>query len=132
MSLLLDTHILLWWYLDRPELPERYAKLLETAEQNNEDIHVSIMTLWEIAKLVHLGKIEISFSLDQWFQELAQEDGLQILPLSPTIILESNRLGENFHRDPSDQLIAATARCHGLRLMTVDQKIIQSKVVAIA
>jgi PIN domain nuclease of toxin-antitoxin system len=41
-------------------------------------------------------------------------------------------LGANFPKDPVDQLIAATARCHELRLMTADERIISSGVVSIA
>ena len=132
MKLLLDTHILLWWYLDQPTLPDRYVKLLTEAEEHNNALALSVMSLWEIAKFVEVGKLNITFSLDQWFQELEEDPGLKILPLNGRIILESTRLGPAFHKDPADQLIAATARCHELRLMTVDEKIIKSATVAIA
>jgi PIN domain nuclease of toxin-antitoxin system len=33
------------------------------------------------------------------------------------------RLGDDFHRDPADQIIVATARCHGLTLITGDDRI---------
>ncbi len=132
MKFLLDTHILLWWYLDHPKLSRHYADLLTKAEQSREELGISVMSLWEISKLVSANRILISFSLDQWFQEL-EEDGLfKVLPLNGRIILDSTRLGNGFHKDPADQLIAATARCHELRLMTVDERIVSSKVVAIA
>lgn len=132
MKLLLDTHILLWWYLDDPKLPDGYVKLLEVSESRNETLALSIISLWEIAKLVSLNKLRINFSLDQWFQEIEEDPGLKVLPLNSRIILESTHLGTAFHKDPADQLIAATARCHELRLMTVDERIIESSAVAIA
>jgi PIN domain nuclease of toxin-antitoxin system len=48
------------------------------------------------------------------------------------VAVESTRLGARFHSDPIDQVIVATARCHGLTLLTVDERIIESGVVAVA
>ncbi len=49
--------------------------------------------------------------------------GLTSLPLTASIAVESVRLGDDFHRDPADQIIVATARCHGLTLITADERI---------
>ena len=46
-----------------------------------------------------------------------------INPLSCPIAAESVRLGDDFHRDPADQIIVATARCHDLTLITADERI---------
>ncbi len=131
MKILLDTHILLWWYLDSPEISTKYLRILEQKEAQEQPIGLSIISLWEISKLVSLGKFKINFSLDQWFFDLEEDSLLQIYPLSAGVILESNRLGNEFPKDPADQLIAATARYHELHLMTVDKRIIQSKMVAV-
>jgi len=82
--------------------------------------------------LTSLGKFKASFSLDHWFQELEDDPVIEILPLTGQIILESTRLGESFHKDPADQLIVATARYHGLRLMTADERIHRSGTVLLA
>ncbi|MBI2336959.1 MAG: type II toxin-antitoxin system VapC family toxin [Deltaproteobacteria bacterium] len=131
MKILLDTHILLWWYLDSPKISTEYLRILEQKEAQEQPIGLSIISLWEISKLVSLGKFKINFSLDQWFFDLEEDPLLQIYPLSAGVILESNRLGNEFPKDPADQLIAATARYHELHLMTVDKLIIQSKMVAV-
>lgn len=132
MKYLLDTHILIWWYEDNPKLPKKYVQLLSEAEKTNEFLGLSIFSFWEIAKLVQGGAFQTSLSLDRWFQELEEDPLLKKLPLTGTIILDSIHLGASFPKDPSDQLIAATARCHELRLMTVDERIVKSGVVAIA
>lgn len=129
--LLLDTHILLWWHAASPELLPRMEKTIATAERG-EGLAISVMTVWEIAKLVQKGGMTIEVSLDQWFTELEDDPRFHVLPLSARIILESTRLGPQFHKDPADQLIVATARCHGLRLLTADERIRQSGVVALA
>lgn len=56
---------------------------------------------------------------------------MRLLELTPRIALESTRLGSSFHTDPADQVIAATARVHGLKLVTADTRIRESRVVAV-
>lgn len=132
MNLLLDTHILLWWFSDSSELPKRYGALLDEEEKKGSPVGLSIMSLWEIAKLVEAGRISFAYSVDRWLEELSQDSFIQVLPLNHHIILDSSRLGKNFHRDPVDQLITATARYSRLRLMTVDERIVKSDAVRIA
>lgn len=131
MNLLLDTHILIWWFIDSPDLPNKYLKLLTESEQGKHSLSVSIISFWEIAKLVSLQKLQLTYSLDDWFIELERDPLITIVPLDGRIILESTRLGPDFHKDPSDQLIVATARTLGLKLMTVDKRIVASKKVIV-
>ena len=132
MNYLIDTHILLWWCLDRPQLLGPHDKILFNIESHEEVVGLSIISFWEIAKLVVAKRYDLARPIDEWFDELEQHPNLKILPLTAEIILDSTRLGSLFPKDPADQLIAATARSHGLRLMTADERIIQSRVVAIA
>jgi PIN domain nuclease of toxin-antitoxin system len=69
------------------------------------------------------GRIAITKSLDQLLGEIESHPLLTILPLTTKIAAESVRLGDDFHRDPADQIIVATARCHGLTLITSDARI---------
>lgn len=128
---LLDTHVLLWWYFDSSQLPNNYIKLIESAEEQNCETYISIISFWEIAKLVSLKKIGIRTSIDRWFQEIESNTTFQVLPLDTKTILESTRLGDEFHKDPADQLIVATARIHNLTLLSQDSKIIKSKTVGV-
>ncbi|MBI4208081.1 MAG: type II toxin-antitoxin system VapC family toxin [Deltaproteobacteria bacterium] len=128
---LLDTHVLLWWYLDAPDLTPEMAQKIQS-EELKEGLAVSIISLWEIAKLAEIGRIRPEFSLDEWFGELEEDPGIWMIPLSARIVIESSRLGPHFHKDPADQLIVATARCHGLRVLTVDERIHRSGIVALA
>ena len=132
MIFLLDTHILLWWCHASEKVPQEFLGKIEGEEAAGRRLGISIISLWEIAKLVEKGRVDTAVSLDQWFPQLESHPTIEVLPLTGRIILESQRLGDKFPRDPSDQLIAATARVHGLRLMTVDENIAKSGVVAIA
>ena len=131
MNLLLDTHVLLWWLGEGRGLSEAQADALNRAEARGEVLGLSAITLWEIAKLIERGRIRLHVAVDDLLLNLETHRRLQILPLSARVALESTRLGSRFHADPADQLIVATARVHGLRLLTADQRIRDSGVVSI-
>jgi PIN domain nuclease of toxin-antitoxin system len=128
---LLDTHVMVWWLTDDRKLSKGHAKLLERSERSGAPIGLSAISLWEIAKLVERGRIELTQSVDDSLEQLETSAFVTVLPLTGRVAVESTRLGGRFHSDPIDQLIVATARCHGLTLLTVDERIIESGVVAV-
>ena len=131
MRYLLDTHVAIWWLMDDRKLPKIHAKTLERCERSGTPVGLSVISLWEIARLVERGRLELAQSVDESIEQLETSSFMTVLPLSGRVAIESTRLGGRFHSDPIDQLIAATARCHGLTLLTVDERIIESGVVAI-
>src|SRR5437867_2778193 len=131
MQLLLDTHALLWWMADEERLTRHQREALERAEQSEERFGVSAITFWEMAKLLERGRLHLPRAVDPLFHDLETHPQIELYPLTPRIALESTRLGPKFHTDPADQIIAATARVHGLRLVTADQRIRKSGVVAV-
>jgi len=128
---LLDTHVVIWWLMDDRKLPKTHAKALERCERSGTPVALSAISLWEIAKLVERGHLELTQSLDDSVEQLETSSFVSVLPLTGRVAIESTRLGRRFHSDPIDQIIAATARCHGLTLLTVDERIIESGVVAV-
>jgi len=90
---------------------------------------ISTITLLEIAMLSGAGLLRIQLSLDQVFEQLDTNPSIHIAPLSIEVAKESSFLG-SILRDPADRIIVATARVHGLRLLTSDQRIIESKTVS--
>ena len=128
--LLLDTHVLVWWLLDDRSLPRRHERALEEAEEEGWNLHVSAITLWEIALLADRGRVRLPVAVDPFLARLESRLGLEILPLTARIAVEGQRLGPTFPRDQADRIIAATARCHGLTLLTADEAIVKSRAVA--
>ena len=124
-SVLLDTHILLWWRLEPERLSQRQVTTLEHLERSRQPVAISAITLWELANLEHLGRIGVAGPVEQWLEEIERNPLVEVLPLTARIVFESVGLGEDFHRDPADRIIVATARCHGLQLMTADRRIRQ-------
>ncbi|MCU1272778.1 MAG: PilT protein domain protein [Bryobacterales bacterium] len=124
-GLLLDTHILLWWRADPEQLTKSHEQWLADIEARGEPAGISAITLWELAEMVARGRVEIEQPIDLWLQELENHPLISVYPLSARIVAESVRLGDGFHKDPADQIIVATALCHGLRLITADQRILR-------
>ena len=88
---------------------------------------VSVISCWEVAKLVEVGRLELSVPVTQWIERALALPGIQLLPLTPEIAIASSQLPGEFHRDPADQLIVATARIHDIPILTVDRRILAYK-----
>ena len=131
ISFLLDTHILVWWRLDSKQLSRAQAQVLDDLEERGHPAGLSAISLRELAKMIQAGRLTVGVSLESWLEGIASHTLLTIFPLTPEIAADSVRLGAEFPRDPADQIIAATARHHGLKLLTSDDRIRKSGKVAV-
>lgn len=120
--IVLDTHIWVWWVHGDERLTKTQAEAIETHE--TDVIGVSAISCWEVAKLVEYGRLELPCSLAKWFEQALRYPGIRLLELTPEIAIESIQLPGEFHRDPADQIIVATARIHGCPLATSDSKLL--------
>ena len=100
------------------------AVLSALADAANAPLGLATISTWEVAKKVSLGKLELPLPVREWMKEATREDGVCLLSLTPEIAIESSQLPGEFHRDPADQIIVATARQHGATLVTSDQRIL--------
>ncbi|HEC18007.1 MAG TPA: PIN domain-containing protein [Gammaproteobacteria bacterium] len=89
-------------------------------------LRISVMTVWEISQLDALGRIYLGAPIDELMEKALALPALQCLQLAPALIFDAHRLPGDFHRDPIDRLLVATARHHGLTLITEDCKILDS------
>jgi len=121
--IVLDTHIWIWWVHDESRLSKSQMEAI--LQNENSGLGVCAISLWEIAKLVEYKRLELPCSLAEWFEQATGYPGITILPLTPEIVVESTRLPGEFHRDPADQLITATARVYQCPLVTSDEKILR-------
>jgi len=78
-----------------------------------------------VVKAVEKGKLELPTDVEKWLTNALIYPGIQILPLTPQIAVESTRLPGNFYKDPADQIIVATARIYDCPLITFDHAILQ-------
>ena len=127
MRLLLDTHILLWWFDAEPRLSATQRAALGGATEE-EPLCVSDITLWEIATLLQLGRIELRLPLRDWLEAATAPPLVRRCAISPAVAAELAALPATL-RDPADRIIVATARVLGATLVTQDRPIIASGVV---
>jgi PIN domain nuclease of toxin-antitoxin system len=77
-----------------------------------------------IAMLVQNGRLALGDDVGRWIDSALSLPGIQLAPIEPSITIDSVRLPGEFHADPADRIIAATARFHRVPLLTADQAIL--------
>ena len=118
--ILFDTQTLYWWRINQARLGPAAFNLLSAAWQAD-DAAVSAISFWEIRMLQEKGRLSLPTDADSWRQELLA-DGLVEIPLTGDIGIRAAALA-NFHGDPADRMIVATALA-GHRLATSDRQIL--------
>jgi PIN domain nuclease of toxin-antitoxin system len=116
----LDTHIIV--YLLSGELTAKEVKFVET-----EELAISDIVLWELAKLVQLKRLELDFDSDAFHALLLN---LTVIPISLAIAISSMKV--DFRGDPADEIIAATSIVERIPLLTRDRSIRKSRLVPFA
>jgi len=120
-ELLLDTHVWIWLSMeDRKSLSARAARVLQQASLKC----ISVISCWELAKLVEKGRIGFSIPTLTWIQRSLKEFDIRLVELTAEIAVESTLL-KGIHADPADQIIAATSRVSGIPLVTSDKRLRQ-------
>jgi PIN domain nuclease of toxin-antitoxin system len=117
MRFLLDTHILIWHLEENPKRKQAHSDLIEDAEN---EVIVSIASLWEMSIKAGLGKLSIPFgmSLTQLEQHLLGLD-FQILEMN-TKHLDALMPLPLHHRDPFDRILIAQAVSENATLVSDD------------
>ncbi|NBV84767.1 MAG: type II toxin-antitoxin system VapC family toxin [Verrucomicrobia bacterium] len=111
----LDTHAWVWMSAGAPEAG--------AAATFRGRCVVSAISVWEVSMLAQKGRLELAPDLDVWLS-INLTAPAELEPISPAICIASCQLPE-FHGDPADRLIVATAITLGLPLITADRKIIE-------
>lgn len=122
-GLLLDTHVWIWLLAGHEMIRPKQKKLIEEAASESL-IAIAAISTWEIAMLVAKGRIILEEPVLSWLQVALNLPGVELKPLTPDIAVESSQLPGDFHGDPADRLIVATARVHQLTLLTHEEKIL--------
>ena len=112
MSLLLDTHVILWWLADDPRLSDDIKAMLD----NEPQAYVSSATIWEVAIKQAAGKILQPADLP----ERIRRSGFRELPINFEHAIAAGKL-PLIHRDPFDRMLVAQAQCEDLTLVTRDE-----------
>jgi PIN domain nuclease of toxin-antitoxin system len=117
---LLDTHIWIWWSIGASE---SFSAKVQKALAATSKKYVSAISCWELAKLVEKKRLGLTIHPLIWIKRSLQEGNIRVAELTPEIAVESTML-RDFHSDPADQIIVATARILGLPIITSDTRIL--------
>lgn len=120
MSLLLDTHILLWWLADDPALPRPAGEAIADADA---DVVVSAATAWEIAIKKASGRLDAPDDL----LDAMDANEFDTLAITPAHALAAGAL-PGHHSDPVDRMLIAQARAERLTVVSVDTRFAQYEV----
>lgn len=117
MKLLLDTHAFLWW----DSAPERLSSTaLALCQDTSNVLFVSVVSFWEIHIKRHLGKIQLSRTLEEIVEEQTRSNDIQMLSVQIEHVLGLDALPD-YHKDPFDRLLISQARLEGAVLISNDQ-----------
>ncbi len=117
MNLLLDTHALLWWLDDAPQLsPEARNAVVDPGNK----VFVSAASVWEVSIKAALGKLVVP---DDFLVAIRADEFVEV----PITFNHAHAVGKlpAIHNDPFDRMLIAQAQCESLRLVTRDQAILQ-------
>jgi PIN domain nuclease of toxin-antitoxin system len=120
--ILLDTHIWVWWVHGDARLTPTQLQHLRANEKTG--LGVSVISCWEVAKLVEVGRLALPCPTQDWVDRALAYPGIRLIRLSPRIAVASTQLPAPFHRDPADQILVATARIRGVPLLTADARLL--------
>ena len=118
MKLLLDTNCWLWWLSE----PHKLTSSMQQAIANHEnELFLSVASIWEIAIKVATGKLTIPQPLPKLVAEQLSIDGIQTLDIRTIHALKIEEL-PNYHKDPFDRILIAQAICENLTIITGDRQ----------
>ena len=118
MRVLLDTHVLLWWFNDQRQLSNQARRIVEN--QKN-DVFVSAVSAREIAIKSQAGKLDEEGLLDQ-MDSVLREEGFKVLEIKLGHAIRAGRLALH-HRDPFDRMLVAQSLAEDLPILSTDKKL---------
>ena len=130
MSVLLDTHIWIWWLTPGSPLSRAERAALD-AHAARRELLLPAISLWEAQVLHAKRRLVLPLPFAEWLARATDVRMISVLPLSIEVVLSLEELPSSFHGDPADRLIVATARAHAMPLATHDAAIRRSRAAKI-
>jgi PIN domain nuclease of toxin-antitoxin system len=118
--LLLDTCVVIWL----TEKASLAPAAVEALRVNAGSTYISPITAWEVGMLAARGRLQLLIRPERWFANLFDVPGVLLAEMSPELLIASSYLPGKPPRDPTDRIIAATARELGATLITRDRALL--------
>lgn len=120
--IVLDTHVLLWWVSGVERLSTKARRTIAAALEDG-PVHVSAISLFEIATALRRGRLEVAVTPDQLLNDLRALTEVSFEPVTADIAEAAGRLDTEFPGDPADRLIVCTASALGASLVSADDRL---------
>lgn len=120
--IVLDTHVLVWWVANPKKLSRKAREAIEK-QAEKEEVLVSSISVWEIYMLVKKERVRLTMDVAAWMEKVESLPYLKFVPVDNWIAAKSVMLPGDFHEDPADRMIIATALASGATLVTGDKRI---------
>jgi PIN domain nuclease of toxin-antitoxin system len=122
VTLLLDTHVWLW----AQESPERMgARARAQLQDLDSERWLSAVSVLEIARLLYFGKLRFAKPLKEWIRDSMQAMVASPIEITHEIAAEAYSLPGDLHGEPADRILVATARIHGMTLVSADERLLR-------
>ena len=92
---------------------------------------LAAISLWEAQMLYGKNRLQLEMDFPAWLSQTSDPSVVRVLPLDTSVVLALDKLPKEFHGDPADRIIVATAKAHSLSLMTDDKGIRKSRIVKV-
>ena len=115
MRYLLDTHVVLWWYLDSDQLSKEHRNLIADGEN---ELYVSAAALWEIEVKRRNGKLDCPIDM----MERIKADGFRILPIMAEHLVPLRTIPP-IHNDPFDRIMVCQSIVEKIPLISYDKNV---------
>lgn len=124
--IVLDTHALVWWVSDSPDLSARARRTIRATVRRG-PVVASTISIFEIATAVRRERLQFRVSLDRWLKDLRALPDLRLEPVGADIAQLAGALEPSLPGDPADRIIVATAIDLKAKLVTADARLRQSR-----
>jgi len=121
-GVVLDTHAWIWWVNGSQEISEIALGHIERAVRNK-SVFLSAISVWEVALLVERKRLRLTMDIQDWIAQTEALPFVKIVSVDVAIALKSVQLPGEFHKDPADRIIVATALRIGIPIVSKDEKI---------
>jgi PIN domain nuclease of toxin-antitoxin system len=121
--LLLDTCTLIF-LTEKAHLAAAAIEAMRATKDSGGVTYISPISAWEIGMLVSHGRLQLLIRPERWFANLFEAPGVKLADLSPDVLIASSFLPGKPPKDPTDRIIAATARELGATLVTRDRALL--------
>lgn len=116
MNILFDTHCWLWWLVE----PEKLSQTAIATIQNNQNqLYLSVASIWEIGIKYKLGKLDLPISPEILIPQQMQIDKISSLSISVAHALNASIL-PSYHKDPFDRMLIAQSQLESMTIINND------------